>query len=117
MRNHENIATTGYVIGSGGTSNGALLPSIAANVQHIQREKSYDLIGCKNSEWREIVDIFLVFVFLVNCGDQIDYGQKNNTNLGDLIDETLQVLERHGGEDAFINIKYMVPTYESCYVN
>lgn len=38
-------------------------------------------------------------------------------NLGDLIDETLQVLERHGGEDAFINIKYMVPTYESCYLN
>jgi hypothetical protein len=26
-------------------------------------------------------------------------------------------LERHGGADAFINIKYMVPTYESCYIN
>lgn len=23
-------------------------------------------------------------------------------------------MERHGGEDAYINIKYMVPTYESC---
>jgi len=22
-------------------------------------------------------------------------------------------MEKHGGEDAFINIKYMVPTYES----
>lgn len=54
---------------------------------------------------------------LVNCGDRIDYAQKNNMNLGDLIDETLQVLERHGGEDAFINIKYMVPTYESCFLN
>lgn len=53
----------------------------------------------------------------INCGDDIDYGQKNNLNLGDLIDETLQVLEMHGGEDAFINIKYMVPTYESCYIN
>lgn len=53
----------------------------------------------------------------VNCGDEIDYAQKNNMNLGDLIDETLQVLELHGGEDAFINIKYMVPTYESCYLN
>lgn len=59
--------------------------------------------------------IFLLFT--VNCGDRIDYAQKNNMNLGDLIDETLQVLERHGGEDAFINIKYMVPTYESCYLN
>lgn len=65
----------------------------------------HSLIGC-----------FLVD-FSVNCGDQIDYAQKNNMNLGDLIDETLQVLERHGGEDAFINIKYMVPTYESCYLN
>lgn len=55
--------------------------------------------------------------FTVNCGDEIDYAQKNNLNLGDLIDETLQVLELHGGEDAFINIKYMVPTYESCYLN
>jgi len=54
---------------------------------------------------------------IVNCGDEIDYAQKNNLNLGDLIDETLQVLELHGGEDAFINIKYMVPTYESCYLN
>jgi hypothetical protein len=26
-------------------------------------------------------------------------------------------LEQYGGEDAFINIKYMVPTYESCMLN
>jgi hypothetical protein len=38
----------------------------------------------------------------------------NNENVGDLIQETLEILERYGGEDAFINIKYMVPTYESC---
>jgi hypothetical protein len=29
----------------------------------------------------------------------------------------LQLLETHGGEDAFINIKYMIPTYESCVLN
>lgn len=46
-----------------------------------------------------------MFFILVNCGDNIDYGQKNNLNLGDLIDETLQILERHGGSDSFINIK------------
>jgi len=23
-------------------------------------------------------------------------------------------MEKHGGEDAYINIKYMIPTYESC---
>lgn len=38
-------------------------------------------------------------------------------NIGDLIDETLMILEKYGGEDAFINIKYIVPTYESCYIN
>lgn len=38
-------------------------------------------------------------------------------NIGDLIQETLEAFERHGGEDAFINIKYMIPTYESCMLN
>jgi len=27
------------------------------------------------------------------------------------------MFEVHGGEDAFINIKYMIPTYESCVLN
>lgn len=63
------------------------------------------------------LNLLFFFYLSVNCGDEIDYAQKNNLNVGDLIDETLQVLELHGGEDAFINIKYMVPTYESCYLN
>jgi len=50
----------------------------------------------------------------VNLGDKIEYAQRKRENLGDLIKETLEVFERHGGEDAFINIKYMIPTYESC---
>eukprot|EP00825_Cyclidium_porcatum_P042541 TRINITY_DN584_c0_g1_i1.p1 TRINITY_DN584_c0_g1~~TRINITY_DN584_c0_g1_i1.p1 ORF type:complete len:189 (-),score=40.86 TRINITY_DN584_c0_g1_i1:310-876(-) len=50
----------------------------------------------------------------LNLGDKIDYSQRKNENLSDLIQETLEVLEKHGGEDAYINIKYMVPTYESC---
>lgn len=49
--------------------------------------------------------------------DKIEYAQMKNNNLSALIEETLQVLEKHGGEDAFINIKYMVPTYESCILN
>ncbi|XP_073844671.1 parkin coregulated gene protein homolog [Musca autumnalis] len=68
--------------------------------------------------YRQLLPMFNAYkVKNLNCGDEIDYAQKNNMNLGDLIDETLQVLELHGGEDAFINIKYMVPTYESCYLN
>lgn len=50
----------------------------------------------------------------VNIGDKIDYSQRKNENLSDLIQETLEILEKHGGEDAYINIKYMIPTYESC---
>ncbi|XP_067626329.1 parkin coregulated gene protein homolog [Eurosta solidaginis] len=68
--------------------------------------------------YRQLLPIFNAYkVKNVNCGDEIDYAQRANMNLGDLIDETLQILELHGGEDAFINIKYMVPTYESCYLN
>lgn len=54
---------------------------------------------------------------VVTCGDKVDYTQKKSCNLSVLVEDTLQVLERHGGEDAFINIKYMVPTYESCLLN
>lgn len=56
-------------------------------------------------------------LFTVNSGDGIDYSQQKRENIGDLIQETLEAFERHGGEDAFINIKYMVPTYESCLLN
>lgn len=45
-----------------------------------------------------------------NLGDRIDYSQRKAINLGDLIQTTLELFEMHGGEDAFINIKYMVPT-------
>ncbi|XP_077611281.1 parkin coregulated gene protein isoform X4 [Crocuta crocuta] len=59
----------------------------------------------------------LVIPIKINSGDGIDYGQQKRENIGDLIQETLEVLERRGGGDAFINIKYMVPTYESCLLN
>jgi hypothetical protein len=53
----------------------------------------------------------------INTGDGIVYNQRKRVNLGDLIQETLELFEANGGEDAFINIKYMVPTYESCVLN
>lgn len=68
-----------------------------------------------------IFNAFIVWhvfdLFTVTCGDKVDYMQKKSCNVSVLVEETLQVLERHGGEDAFINIKYMVPTYESCLLN
>ncbi|KAJ8574670.1 hypothetical protein ON010_g4543 [Phytophthora cinnamomi] len=41
----------------------------------------------------------------VNCGDSIDYAQRRQENVGDLILETLNILENHGGPDAFVNMK------------
>lgn len=65
--------------------------------------------------YRQILPVCNVFLnHNTNLGDGMDYGQRKRQNLGDLIHETLQILEIHGGEDAFINIKYMIPVYESC---
>jgi len=68
--------------------------------------------------YRQILPVFNIFKHKnVNIGDGIVYNQRKRMNIGDLIQETLELLETHGGEDAFINIKYMVPTYESCVLN
>eukprot|EP00999_Lentomonas_sp_LEN2_P000112 NODE_1107_length_1010_cov_7.093998_g1062_i0.p1 GENE.NODE_1107_length_1010_cov_7.093998_g1062_i0~~NODE_1107_length_1010_cov_7.093998_g1062_i0.p1 ORF type:complete len:283 (-),score=40.86 NODE_1107_length_1010_cov_7.093998_g1062_i0:59-907(-) len=68
--------------------------------------------------YRQILPVFNLFKGKnVNSGDEIEYGQRKRQVLGDLIEETLQLFEIHGGEDAFINIKYMIPTYESCVLN
>lgn len=84
---------------------------------------------------------FFYFLFFceVNSGDAIDYGQQKKSNVGDLVltkkgspfstvfkcstcpsfqvEETLALFELKGGDDAFINIKYMIPTYESHVLN
>ncbi|EGR28934.1 hypothetical protein IMG5_166540 [Ichthyophthirius multifiliis] len=68
--------------------------------------------------YRQILPIFNLYKNKnMNIGDFIDYGQRKKLTLGDLIQETLELFEQTGGEDAFINIKYMVPTYESCVHN
>mmetsp|Transcript_57900 Transcript_57900/g.66084 ORF Transcript_57900/g.66084 Transcript_57900/m.66084 type:complete len:313 (-) Transcript_57900:289-1227(-) len=68
--------------------------------------------------YRQILPIFNIFKNKnANMGDQIDFGQRKRANLGDLIQETLELFEQTGGEDAFINIKYMIPTYESCVLS
>merc|ERR1712007_8219 len=65
--------------------------------------------------YRQILPTFNLFRnSSKNIGDSIDYSQRYRLSLGELIDETLEIFEMHGGEDAFINIKYMIPLYESC---
>ena len=68
--------------------------------------------------YRQILPILNIFKNKnINSGDGIDYSQQKRENIGDLIQETLEAFEKRGGPDAFINIKYMVPTYESCMLN
>jgi hypothetical protein len=52
-----------------------------------------------------------------NLLDQMDFAQfkHDGRTMGEAIEETLTLLERFGGADAFINIKYIVPTYESYF--
>ena len=77
--------------------------------------KSTDMVGeALVPYYRQLLPVFNLFINdRVNIGDKIDYGQRKKKNLGDLMAETLDLMERNGGEDAFINIKYMIPTYES----
>jgi hypothetical protein len=42
--------------------------------------------------------------------------QRKQKNLGEVITQTLEQLELRGGEDAFINIKYLIPTYQSVVI-
>jgi len=68
--------------------------------------------------YRQILPVFNLFKTQnMNLGDKIDYGQRKKTNLGELIQETLELFEQTGGEDAYINIKYMIPTYESVVIH
>lgn len=67
--------------------------------------------------YRQVLPVFNIFINNnENLGDGIDYSQRKRMNLGELISETLEQLEIHGGEDAFINIKYLVPTYQSVVI-
>merc|ERR1711966_189322 len=67
--------------------------------------------------YRQILPVLNVYKQKnANLGDAIDYSQRKRMNVGDLISETLELFEATGGEDAFINIKYMVPTYESAFL-
>jgi hypothetical protein len=76
---------------------------------------SADLIGeALVPYYRQVLPIFNIYKGSnKNIGDGIDYSQKQYDCLGELIADTLSLFEQRGGEDAFINIKYMIPTYES----
>ena len=93
-------------------------PQVICTVLKILQQMvvSGDMIGeALVPYYRQILPVFNIFKNRnLNLGDGINYSQQKRKTLGDLITETLELFEIHGGEDAFINIKYMVPTYESC---
>merc|ERR1712008_622890 len=89
---------------------------------HLSDIESDSVIGqLSGHDWRSIGAILstdtasLQFVQESQCKLRRSDGlfAKQRRELGDLIEETLELLETHGGEDAFINIKYMIPLYES----
>merc|ERR1711871_1671448 len=96
-------------------------PDVIASCLKVLQELvvSGDMIGeALVPYYRQILPVLNIFKQCnVNIGDKIDYGQRKRGTLGDLISETLEIFEKHGGDDAFINIKYMIPTYESCVLN
>jgi len=67
--------------------------------------------------YRQILPVLNEFLLRnKHLGDMIEYGQRKKVNIGDLILDTLEILELNGGPEAFINIQYMVPTYQSARV-
>lgn len=68
--------------------------------------------------YRQILPVLNIFVRQnENLGDGFDYGQKKMGALGELIMNTLEQFELHGGDTSFINIKYLVPVYQSVVFN
>ncbi|XP_071800595.1 parkin coregulated gene protein-like [Asterias amurensis] len=78
--------------------------------------ESADLVGeALVPYYRHILPVLNLFKNQnINLGDGIEYSQQKRENLGDLIEETLSTLEQYGGDEAYMYIKYMVPTYQSC---
>jgi len=65
--------------------------------------------------YRQILAVLnLFFTKRASTGDGVDFGQWKNEDISSAVLDTLELLEQTGGPNAYRNIKYMVPTYESC---
>ncbi|XP_058498297.1 parkin coregulated gene protein-like [Solea solea] len=96
------------------TRNPQVICTTLKALQHLVM--SADMVGkALVPYFKNVLPIFNLFKNKnISTGDGIDYSQRKGQNIGDLIQETLEIMERYGGDDAFVNIKHMVPTYESC---
>ena len=66
--------------------------------------------------YRQLLPIFNLFKNMRhNLGDAMDYSQRNGGDLCDSIQKTLEMMEETGGPNAYVNLKYMIPTYEGTF--
>lgn len=66
--------------------------------------------------YRQILPVLNIFKSKrMNLGDSMDYSQNKHADLNAYIQETLEKMERTGGPDAYVNLKYMIPTYEGLH--
>mmetsp|Transcript_27441 Transcript_27441/g.37832 ORF Transcript_27441/g.37832 Transcript_27441/m.37832 type:complete len:285 (-) Transcript_27441:103-957(-) len=49
-----------------------------------------------------------------NIGDQMDFAQRRNNDIGEEIRKVLELMEVHGGPKALQQIKFSIPLYQSC---
>lgn len=64
--------------------------------------------------YRQLLPIFNLFISKRKGKEgETDYAQRRREDVSALVEETLKMLEETGGPDAFVNIKYMIPTYQS----
>lgn len=48
-----------------------------------------------------------------NTGDEMDYGQRKNNDIGEEVRLTLEIMEKFGAPNAFRMIKFAIPPYQS----
>ena len=63
--------------------------------------------------YRQFLLTLNLFITRASAYNPDDIDGHSDTSVVDVITQTLYLLEKHGGENAFVNIKYMIPTYES----
>ncbi|EGR33472.1 parkin coregulated gene protein, putative [Ichthyophthirius multifiliis] len=115
-----------FLLENGGMKTLSVLPQLIGPIKNALETKDHAIM-CKTlkkiqklvisnkyigealvSYYKQILPILNVFKT-----HRLNYGI-HNQSLGDLIQETLEILEKNGGKEAYANIKYMIPTYESC---
>ncbi|KAL6106031.1 pacrg [Pungitius sinensis] len=94
------------------TRNNAVMCSTMKVLQHLV--KSADRVGeALVPHFKQFLRVFCEFWGKTYAPHAVVYGPKK-PSLGELVEETLQILEQRGGKDALKAIKVMIPNYHSC---